>query len=123
MMHAVAFLVMLGVLFLLGGSTFVRKFLRGFFRGVDLYVLLTVDRKTVAYKNPWGEIGLDDTPLEMIPYEILSSDQFETYYNVCWWDGGTLLRCGHSFHRTEENARYCDKNVEGTVIGKVLEER
>jgi hypothetical protein len=122
-MHAVTLLVMLAVLFLLGGTTFVRKFLRGFFRGVDLYVLLNVDGKTVAYKNPRGLVGLDDTPLDMLPYEILSSDQFETYYNVCWWAGGTLLRCEPSFHRTGENARYCDKNIEGTVIGKVLEER
>jgi len=101
-MHAVTFVVMLAVLFVLGGSTYVRKFVRGFFRGVDLYILLTVDGKTVAFKNPRGEIGLDDTPLEMIPHEILSSDQFETYYNVCWWDGRTLLRCEHSFHRTAE---------------------
>ena len=122
-MHALTLLVMLAVPFLLGGTKFVWKFLRGFFRGVDLYVLLTVDGRTAAYKNPRGEVGLDDTPLEMIPYEILSSDQFETYYNVCWWDGGTLLRCEHSFHRTEENARYCEKNIEGVLIGKVLEER
>ena len=122
-MYAVTFLVMLAVLFLLGGTTYVRKFLHGFFRGVDLYVLLPADGKTLAYKNPRGVAGVDDGPLEMIPYDILSSDQFETYYNVCWWDGGTLLRCEHSFHRTEENARYCDRNVEGTVVGKVLEER
>ena len=123
-MHALTLVVILAVLFLLGGPTFARKFLRGFFRGIDLYVLLTVDGRTVAYKNPKGIPWADDQPLDMVPHELLSSDKFETYYNVCWWDGGTLLRCEHSFHRTEENARYCDKHVgEGMLIGKVLEER
>jgi hypothetical protein len=38
--------------------------------------------------------------------------------------GGTLLRCQHSLHRTEENAPYCEKNLgQGMLIGKVLEER
>lgn len=77
-MHAFTFLVILAVLFLPGGTRFVRKFLRGYFRGVDRYVLLTVDGKTVAHKNPQGEVGLDDTPLDMIPCEILSFNQFET---------------------------------------------
>ncbi|HEY6371471.1 MAG TPA: hypothetical protein VIX37_12905 [Candidatus Sulfotelmatobacter sp.] len=58
-------------------------------------VLLTVDGKTVAYENPQGEVGLHNTPLDMIPDEILSFDQFETYYNVCRWDGEALLRCQH----------------------------
>lgn len=53
-MHALTLVVILAVLFLLGGPTFARKFLRGFFRGIDLYVLLTVDGRTVAYKNPKG---------------------------------------------------------------------
>lgn len=119
-MHAITFLVMLAVLFLLGGTTYVRKFLCGSFRRRSLWL---VAGKTLAYKNPRGVVGVDDSPMEMIPRDILSSDQFETYYNVCWWNGGALFRCGHSFHRTEENARYCDRNAEGTVIGKVLEER
>lgn len=55
---------------------------------------------------------------------MLSSDRFETYYNLCWFECGTLFRCGHSFHWTEESARSCDRNIgEGTLIGKVLEER
>jgi hypothetical protein len=79
--------------------------------------------------KPWSTTirgekwGWTNTPLDMIPHEILASDQFETYHNVCWWDGRTLRRCQHSFHRTEENARDWDRNIEGTVIGKVLEER
>lgn len=59
----------------------------------------------------------------MVPNEILMSDWFETYYSVCWFECGTLFRCGHSFHKTEDNARYCDKYLgHGMLIGKVLEE-
>lgn len=59
----------------------------------------------------------------MVPNEILMSDRFETYYNVCWFECRTLFRCGHSFHKTEENARYCRNNAgEGVLIGRVLEQ-
>jgi hypothetical protein len=70
-MRAIWLWVMLAVLFLFGGSNFVRRFLRGFFRGVDLYVdlyvWLTVDGKTVAYKNPKGTNGSDDQSLDLGP--------------------------------------------------------
>jgi hypothetical protein len=122
--HAAAFLLMLTILLLIGGPTLVRKFLHGYFVGVDVYVFLTLDGKEIAYKNPKGLFGHEDAPLALVPHEVLYSDQFETYYNVCWFDCGALFRCGHSYHRTEENARYCDKNFgEGVLIGKVLEQR
>ncbi len=91
---------------------------------MDVYVVVTINGQTSAHKNPAELLGHPDEPLEMIPNEILVSERFETYYNVCWFECGTLYRCGHSFHRTEENARYCDKRAGvGAVIGKVLEER
>jgi hypothetical protein len=124
LIHATAFIVMLAVLLLVGGAPFVKKFLRGHFHGADVYVVLTLDGKTLAYKNPKGILGQEDKPLDIVPHEIFYSDQFETYYNVCWIDCGTLYRCGHSFHQTHESALYCDKaKVEGHLIGKVLEER
>jgi hypothetical protein len=115
---------MLAGLLLLGGPRLVKKFLRGYFRGVDVYVVLTLEGKTVAYKNPRGLLGHEDEPLEMVPHEIFYSEQFETYYNVCWFECGALYRCGHSFHRAPENARYCDRaTIAGSLIGKILEER
>jgi hypothetical protein len=67
----------------------------------------------------------EDKPLDIVPTEIFTSDKYETYYNVCWFDGqGTLQRCKHSYHRTEENATYCKyAGLEHTIIGKVLEQR
>src|SRR5437588_12016080 len=103
-----AFIVMLILLLLIGGPILVKKFLRGYFRGIDVYLFLSLDGKTVAYKNPKGLFGHEDKPLELVPHDILYSDQFETYYNICWFDCGALFRCGHSFHRTQENALYCD---------------
>ena len=124
MLHVATFLVLLVLLLIIGGPTLVRKFLRGYFRGVDVYVIVTINGQTSAYKNPRELLGHPDTPLDMIPNEILMSERFETYYNVCWFECGTLYRCGHSYHRTEENARYCDKQAgAGAFIGKVLEER
>jgi len=62
--------------------------------------------------------------LEIIPPELLNSDLYETYYNVCWFDSRTLIRCQHSFHGKPQNVPYCDKiNVEGSFIAKVVEER
>jgi|SRR6516162_5830495 hypothetical protein len=123
MLHAATFLILLLLLLIIGGPTLVWKFLRGYFRGVDLYVIVTVDGQTLTYKNPHELLGHPDEPLDMIPNEILMSDRFETYYNICWFECGTLFRCGHSFHKTEENVRYCDKNLgDGMLIGRVLEE-
>lgn len=123
-MTATAFLLMLALLFLIGGPVLVKKFLRGYFVGVDVYIFLNIDGKLVAYKNPRGYFGHVDEPLLMVPHEILYSDKFETYYNVCWFDCGALFRCRHSYHRTADHARYCDKNIgEGVLIGRVLEER
>ena len=123
MITAATFLILILLLLVLGGPTLVWKFLRGYFRGVDVYVIVTVDGRTLAYKNPIELLGHPDEPLDMVPNEILMSAQFETYYNVCWFECGTLFRCGHSFHKTEENARYCAKNVgEGMIIARVLEE-
>jgi len=47
---------MLGLL-ILGGPRLARKFLRSFFIGIDLYVILSVNGKDVAYKNPEGVLG------------------------------------------------------------------
>jgi len=121
---ATAFVILMLGLLILGGPRLARKFLRSFFIGIDLYVILSVNGKDVAYKNPEGVLGREDKPLEIFPYELLYSDQFETYYNVCWFECGTLFRCGHSFHRTTENALYCPKtNMPDFSIGRVLEER
>ena len=124
MIHAAAFVIMIALLLLLGGPPLAKKFLRGYFRGMDVYVILTVDGNTVAYKNPQSLLGHEDKPLVMVPNEILYSNQYETYYNVCWFECATLFRCAHSFHHTPENARHCDKaKIEGHMIGKILEER
>lgn len=93
-------------------------------RSIDLYVIVPVDGKEVAYKNPKSTVGHEDIPLAIFPYEALHSEKLETYYNICWFDCGALFRCEHSFHRTADNARHCEKAaIEGSVIGKVLEEQ
>jgi hypothetical protein len=106
------------------GVPIARKFLRGLIHGADLYVVFETNGKTVVIKNP-GRSGLEDPPLEVVPTEIFTSDHYETYYNVCWFDTiGTLHRCVHRYHRTVENAAYCKENgTEHSFIGKVLEER
>jgi len=106
------------------GLPFARRFLHGYFHGATVFVLVPTDGKILIYKNPRGIIGLEDPPLEVLPPEVASSDRYETYFNVCWFDSGTLLRCGHSFHRKPENALYCDKiKTEGCFVAEVLEER
>lgn len=108
------------------GLPVARKFLRGLVIGSDLYVVLEIDGKTLVYKNPYRYLtSPEDKPLDIVPTEIFTSDKYETYYNVCWFDGqGTLQRCEHSYHRTEENATYCKyAGLEHTIIGKVLEQR
>ena len=124
--HLAAFVLVLLVALLLGGLPLVRKFLRGLFAGArnDVYVFLTIDGQTVCYKNPNSPHVHEDEPLLMVPYEILESSEYDTYYNVCWFDAGVPFRCEHSFHRKPENALYCKKiNIEGVLIGKVLEQR
>ena len=76
------------------GVPMAKKFLRGLLvKGADLYVVFDVDGRTVAFKNP-GRSFPEDKPLDPIPTEIFTSNQYETYYNVCWFDGdGTLHRC------------------------------
>ena len=124
MLRVTAFLLTLVVLLLLGGPPLVKKFLRGYFWGVNVYVVLTLDGKTLAYKNPRGWVGYEDKPLDMVPYEIFHSDRYETYYNVCWFDCGALYRCKHRYHRASDNALYCDRiRIEGYLIGKVREQR
>ena len=108
------------------GVPIARKFLRGLIVGSELYVVLEIDGKTLVYKNPYRYLtSPEDKPLDVVPDEIFESDKFETYYNVCWFDGqGSLRRCEHSYHRTEENATYCKyASLEHTIIGKVLEQR
>ena len=108
------------------GVPIARKLLRGLVFGSDLYVVLEIDGKTLVYKNPYQYLSSpEDKPLDIVPVEIFTSNKYETYYNVCWFDGqGTLQRCEHSYHRTEENATYCKyAGLEHTVIGKVLEQR
>jgi hypothetical protein len=124
MLRIIAFLLLLAVGLLLGGPPLTRKFLRGFFRGVDVYVTFARNGKRVVYKNPAGLLGHEDKPLDALPDEIFDSSKFETYYNVCWFECGTLFRCEHSFHHARENALYCDRaKIEGSFIGEVLEER
>jgi len=108
------------------GVPIARKFLRGLVLGSDLYVVLEIDGKTLVYKNPYRYLtSPEDKPLDIVPTEIFTSDKYETYYNVCWFDGqGTLQRCEHAYHKTEENAAYCEyAGLEHTVIGTVLEQR
>ncbi len=98
--------------------------MHGYFRGANVFVFIESDGKILLYKNPREMIGLEDPPLEVIPPELLNPDLYEAYYNVCWFDRGTLIRCKHSFHRKPQNALYCDQiNVEGSFIAKVMEER
>ena len=52
MIHVTTFFALLAVLLLFGGPLLVKKFLRGYFVGANVYVILTVDGNTVAYKNP-----------------------------------------------------------------------
>jgi hypothetical protein len=118
-------LIALGVALLLAASLGVSKrFLRGLFRGTDVYVVVSDKGKTVVYKNPNRPYVHKDRPLEETPHEILSSDKYESFYNVCWFDSGTLFRCEHTFHSSPEDARRCEKSdVADSFIGKVLEER
>lgn len=118
--------IVLGTILLLAalGVPVARRFVYGLFHGANVFVFVEADGKTVIYKNPREVIGLEEDPLEMPPPEVFDSDRYETYYNVCWFDSGTLIRCKHSFHHKRENALYCDQiNVEGAFIAKVLEER
>lgn len=107
------------------GVPLARKFVRGYFRGVDIYVVLEIGGQTKVYKNPNHPFRAIDEPLLMVPHEIFYSDKFETYYNVCWFDDlGGLHRCGHAYHRKPENAEYCDyRGIEGALIGRILEEK
>lgn len=124
MHHSLAFLMALLLAFIVGGPVLAHKFLRDFFVGHDVYVLLTIEGKEVCYKNPNRRFVHEDFPLLMIPYEILHSPDYETYYNVCWFDAGALFRCGHSYHRTPENAMYCERvSIENSLIGRILEQR
>lgn len=108
------------------GVPIARKFLRGLVVGSDLYVVLKIDGQTLVYKNPNRYLtSPEDKPLDIVPAEISDSAKFETYYNVCWFDEqGSLRRCEHSYHRSEENATFCKfAGLEHTVIGMVLEQR
>lgn len=123
MIHAATFLILLALLLLFGGPFLVKKFLRGHFVGTDAYVILTIDGKTVSYKNPKGRLGHEDKPLDMVLNEILHSDQYEAHYNVCWFDCGALFCCDHPKHRTREQAQQCPTaKIPGRFIGQVLEE-
>jgi hypothetical protein len=106
------------------GMRFLRGVLRGPEGGADVFVVVSVAGKDLVYKNPNRPYNDEDKPLETIPPEIFRPDQYETYYNICWFDCGTLFRCGHSYHRTPENAANCaHSETVGSFIGKVMEER
>lgn len=101
-----------------------RRFLYGRFHGANLFVVLEVNGQTLVYKNPRQYFGIEDFPLTEMPHEIFDPSAYETYYNVCWFDCGTLFRCDHMRHRTKEDAAQCYTNgVAGSMIGKILEER
>jgi hypothetical protein len=99
--------IVFGIILLLAaaGVPLARKFIYGFFHGADVFVLVPANGETLVYKNPRELIGLEDPPLDTIPPDLLTSDRYETYYNVCWFDSGTLIRCKHSFHRKPQNAK------------------
>lgn len=106
------------------GVPIARRFIYGYFHGANLYVLLTVNGQTMVYKNPRQYFGIEDEPLQLVPNEIFDDTLYETYYNVCWFDLGTLFRCEHAFHRTREDAAQCyATGAKGSMIGKILEER
>jgi hypothetical protein len=106
------------------GLPIARRFIYGFVHGPNVFVFVPSDGRILIYKNPRELIGLEDPPLETLPPEILSSGRYQTYYNVCWFDSGTLLRCKHSYHRQPQNALYCSKiKTDGCFVAEVLEER
>ena len=118
--------IVFGVVLLLAaaGVPLARKFLYGYFHGANIFVFVEVEGRTLVYKNPEEIIGLDDEIIEKLPAELSDPNRYETYYNICWFDSGTLVRCKHSFHHTPQNALYCDAiRVDGSFIAKVLEER
>jgi hypothetical protein len=118
----IAFALGIGLAFLVGGFPLVRKFATRLFTGNEVYVILTRNGQMEVYKNPNAPYVYEDTPLLMIPWDILESKEYDTYYNICWFDAGILLRCQHSFHRKAENAMYCDMvDTPGSMIGRVLE--
>jgi hypothetical protein len=118
----VAFALGTGLALLVGGFPLARKFARRLFTGNEVYVILTRNGQMEVYENPNAPFGHEDEPLLMIPFDVLESNEYDAYYNICWFDAGVLLRCEHSFHRKPENAMYCDKvDVPGSMIGKVLE--
>ena len=124
MLTATTMLVMLAALLLIGGPALVWKFLRGYFRGVDVYVVVEKGGRTLAYKNPQGLLGHADHPLDFMPNEVMDLKRFQPYYNICWFECGTLYRCGHGTHRTEKSAWECkDANIKDCVVGTVYEER
>ena len=41
-----------------------------------------------VYKNPNAPYVHEDTPLLMIPYDILESKEYDTYYNICSFHAG-----------------------------------
>jgi len=106
------------------GVPLARRFVYGYFHGTNVFVFVESGEKTLLYKNPREMIGLEDDPLETIPPELLDPKLYETYYDVCWFNSGTLIRCGHSYHGSPQNALYCEQiKVEGSFIAKVMEER
>jgi hypothetical protein len=106
------------------GVPLARRFVYGLFHGANVFVFVESEGRTLVFKNPKEVIGIPEVPLETVPQEIFLSDRYETYYNVCWFDSDTLVRCGHSYHKQPENALYCDKiKIDGAFIGKILEER
>ncbi len=124
MVSLTAYLLMFTILLLLGGPPLVKKFLRGKFVGMDVYIILTINGKTVAFRNPRSAVGHEDQPLDMVPNELFYSDRFGEYYNVCWFEYGALFRCGHSVHRTPEEAQSCKlTKIQGHLIGRILEEQ
>lgn len=118
--------VVFGIILLLAaaGVPLARKFVYGLFHGANVFVIVESEGGTLVYKNPREVIGIPEVPLETFPSEILHSERYETYYNVCWFDSDTLIRCAHSYHPKPENALYCDKiNIAGSFVAKVVEER
>jgi len=118
----IAFVLGIGLALLVGGVPLARKFATRLFTGNEVYVVLTRNGQMEVYQNPNAPYVHEDKPLLMIPYDVLESNEYATYYNICWFDAGVLMRCEHSFHRRPENAMHCDKaDTPGSMIGKVLE--
>ena len=72
----IAFALGIGLAVLVGGFPLARKFVTRLFTGNEVYVILTRNGQMEVYKNPNAPYVHEDTPLLMIPYDILESKEY-----------------------------------------------